>query len=261
MGEAMSAIGAPAGKLEIGKVLRETGSIIRRAPGVLIPLALICGGVPQLLIGVLGLQTAAGATPQIDGAFWSKFAIAMVIQLVIASIGQGAMIHAAGEEINDRPANLGDSFSVGLKQALPMIGLMIVVYIFTLIGFMLLVVPGMIVAIALSVAIPSLVLERLGIGAALTRSRQLTKGNRWRLFGLFLIVGVIFWVMMLVIGMLFGGLGAVASGGLTAYTLVGGPLVGTIAALVFTTGLAVLHVELRRLRDGTGAENLGKVFE
>jgi uncharacterized membrane protein len=141
-----------------------------------------------------------------------------------------------------------------------MIGLSILVSVFVGLGFILLVVPGIMIAIALSVAMPSLVIEKIGISASIKRSRQLTKGNRWRIFGLFFIIGVIFWVLMLVIGILFG-LSGMATGGLSAYSLIGAPLLGALAALFITAVLAVLQVELRRLREGTGAESLGKVFE
>ncbi|MER8441207.1 hypothetical protein NKH36_33005 [Mesorhizobium sp. M1312] len=40
----------------------------------------------------------------------------------------------------------------------------------------------------LSVAVPVLVQERLGVFGSMARSSDLTKGSRWALFGLFLVM-------------------------------------------------------------------------
>ncbi|WP_348640382.1 ATP-binding cassette domain-containing protein, partial [Mesorhizobium sp. M2D.F.Ca.ET.226.01.1.1] len=71
------------------------------------------------------------------------------------------------------------------------------------IGLVLLIVPGIILWLGWSMAVPVLIQERLGVFGSMSRSRVLTKGNRWSLFGLFLILiiiaMVIQWGMLVVL--------------------------------------------------------------
>ena len=56
-----------------------------------------------------------------------------------------------------------------------------------------------------AVALPAVVADTSNPVKALGRSRALTKGNRWRIFGLVLL----FWILILVLeAVFFGGLGA-----------------------------------------------------
>ena len=66
---------------------------------------------------------------------------------------------------------------------MPLLGLGIVAGIAIGIGFLLLIVPGLILMTIWSVAAPVLVLERAGVFASLGRSRELVRGNGWQVFG------------------------------------------------------------------------------
>lgn len=54
-------------------------------------------------------------------------------------------------------------------------------------GFMLLLIPGLILMCLWSLVVPACVLERLGPLSSLSRSARLTKGYRWPVFGLILL--------------------------------------------------------------------------
>src|SRR3546814_14393610 len=53
-----------------------------------------------------------------------------------------------------------------------------------------------------AVVAPALVEERTGVFGAFGRSRELTKGARWKVFGLELILLVAMWIVTLVFGLL-----------------------------------------------------------
>jgi membrane-anchored glycerophosphoryl diester phosphodiesterase (GDPDase) len=57
-------------------------------------------------------------------------------------------------------------------------------------AMLLLLIPGIYLAILWSLAIPLIVFENLGVGA-LSRSSQLLKGNWWRTFAMLLVAGII----------------------------------------------------------------------
>ena len=58
-------------------------------------------------------------------------------------------------------------------------------------GFFLLITPGVIVFCMLYVATQAAVLERPGVRGALRRSRELTRGHRFEMFGLVFILGLL----------------------------------------------------------------------
>ena len=55
---------------------------------------------------------------------------------------------------------------------------------------LLLVVPGVIIWLTCWLYIPVIVVEKRGIAESLRRSAFLTRGRRWRMFGLWLVVGI-----------------------------------------------------------------------
>lgn len=64
------------------------------------------------------------------------------------------------------------------------------------VGVVLLIAPAMVLALAWSVSVPAIVFEHRGPLGGLARSSQLTKGRRWSIVGLFLLVMII-WVVVL----------------------------------------------------------------
>ncbi len=77
------------------------------------------------------------------------------------------------------------------------------------IGFILLIIPGVILLVIWSVVAPVTVLERPGVFAAFRRSRALVRGNGWNVFGVIMIVFVIVFVISIVAGLAASGLGSV----------------------------------------------------
>src|SRR5258708_17090641 len=69
---------------------------------------------------------------------------------------------------------------------------------------MLFIVPGLILYMMWSVATPACVVERLGPFRSMARSRALTKGHRWKIFGLLLLT----LIPGVIIGAVIGALGA-----------------------------------------------------
>lgn len=106
------------------------------------------------------------------------------------------------------------------------------------IGFVLLIIPGLILLVFWSVVAPVTVLERPGVFAAFGRSRQLVAGNGWPVFAVIVLVGLAVAIV---------NLGA----GLVAYSLgsVGGAVIQWVvtAAIAPVTALSasVLYFTLR----------------
>ena len=80
-----------------------------------------------------------------------------------------------------------------------------------IVGMIVLIVPGVILSIWWAVALPALMREDLGVSEAMERSKDLTEGNRWRVFGLILVLFMPFILLIFAVtglAMVFGGEGA-----------------------------------------------------
>jgi hypothetical protein len=124
-------------------------------------------------------------------------------------------------------------------------------------GMILLLVPGFILATMWAVAIPAAVLEERGVTSSLSRSQELTSGRRWRVFGAYLVAGLI---MLVGVGIVEGAAIAIAGVGST-FSLVA--IWGFVAlSQAFTACVvATLYYYLRREREGVEIDHIAAVFD
>ncbi len=91
----------------------------------------------------------------------------------------------------------------------PLIAVSILFGIGVAVGFILLIIPGLILIVIWSVVAPVTVLERPGVFAAFLRSREIVRGNGWNVFGVIVIVFVIVFLISIAAGLAASGLGSV----------------------------------------------------
>ena len=109
-----------------------------------------------------------------------------------------------------------------LKKFFPLLGLSIVSALLIMIGFILLVIPGIIIALSLSIVIQVMLLENLGIKDSIKRSRELTKGAKGRIFWVIFFLGVITGIISILVQKISVPIaqGTLSSGGLDTFILV-----------------------------------------
>jgi hypothetical protein len=258
----MTSISDTTGKLDIGRVIQETFAVLGRNFATFLVLAIILTGIPTAIVyGVQGNVTANGLTAGFGTRVFSSVLGALIAALC-GLILQGTIIYGTVSDLNGRRVSVADSLRVALYAFLPMLLIGIMMGLAIGVGLILFIVPGVMLAIAWCVAIPVYVVERPGIMDVFGRSAELTRGNRWRIFGL-----VILWVIaMLIVEMVFavvGGLSNLATvGGFPLLTrLVVLPLIQVANSLIGATGVAALYVELRQIRDGVGPAGLAAIFD
>jgi len=120
-----------------------------------------------------------------------KSFILVAITLVVNQFVTAAIIYGVVQELRGRRVSAGDALQRGIQLFFPMIGVALLVGLIIVIGMIALVIPGLIAITVLWVAIPAAVVERPGVTESLRRSSALTRGHRWGIFGLILIMGVI----------------------------------------------------------------------
>ncbi|TPN80776.1 hypothetical protein FJ987_19350 [Mesorhizobium sp. CU2] len=277
-------------RFSIGRAFSNTFSVIGRSFGPLVVIVGLFSTLPALLYNIWSLTQVArmsgggGATGLDQSAMAGFGAISLIAGLVLmmlAFLAQAALVRATIEDLNGKRPSVGDCIQIALSSFFPTLGIGLVIILALVLaamvlGVMAMVIPvigGLIAILALipmamwlisiSVAVPVLVQERPGVFASISRSRALTKGSRWRVFGLFLIIGIAAMVLQMGFTLLFQ-LAVVSSGGLTATGIiagaVGSSLLSTIFSAVISVAIAVTYVELRQVKEGTGVEELAEIF-
>lgn len=254
----------------IGRVFERAFATIGHNLPVTIGIALLFGGVPTTAITWgIGYAQQTAFSQDYSTAFFVGLYVVMfltwVLSLAIASVVQGVLTRATVAESEGRKASVGECVSVALPVILPLIGLSILIAIGVMAGFIILIVPGIMLYLAWSVAAPALVEERRGIRAAFQRSWELTRGSRWKIFAVILILYIIYFLISGVFGILsmwiLGGRGLSGVGqnlgvGYLVFNLVS----ALINNLLWGAVQASLYVELRDWKDGPSVQNLEDVF-
>jgi len=246
-------------RFRIGRVFGDTFRVLGRNFVLYAGLAAIFSGIPSFLYGLLSESKANLYTSTSEQVSRHVFGvlIAFVIYLVLALILQAALVRATIEDLNGKQPTFGDALSRAFALLLPIIGLSILMSLGIGLGFALLFVPGIYLAVRWSAAVPVLVHEQRGIFESMKRSSELTKGSRWRIFGLYIVLFIAIWFLELVLGLLVAVvtplLGAVIGALLMAILSAG-------VSLILTIAVAVAYVELRYVKEGADVSELAEIF-
>ena len=120
------------------------------------------------------------------------------LNLLMSAASQAATVVAVSQVHLDRPAGVWDSFAKVKGKILGVIGLSMWSGFLIGLACLALIVPGILLAIRWSLAVPAKVLENRGVRDAMARSSALTGGNRGRIFVIWLLFfALAFGVVML----------------------------------------------------------------
>jgi hypothetical protein len=221
------------GRLDVGAVIRRVFDIYVDQAPVLMPAA----AVVFVFTGIISALLLA-ASPGL--AIFS-----LLIILVGTTLFTGMVVELVADvQDGRRDASPGQL----LRAAMPVLGQLIFVAIVwgigIVIGFFLLIVPGLILLTVWSVAAPVVVLERPPGLRALARSRELVRGNGWQVFGVILVLGVL-------VNLLAGAIELAAESAGTAAGIVVRVVLGVLTAPLLALASSVLYFELR----GAGARD------
>jgi uncharacterized membrane protein len=231
-------------------------------PLVVFGIAFLLGALPQMIItGLLATTMPQPANANYMRAVFVVGGIGAIVGLALGALVQGALAKATLAEDEGRQASFGECVAIGLRHALPLILVGILTGLGVMLGMFLLIVPGIILMLMWAVAAPVIVAEKAGVIQAMSRSRELTKGARWKIFGLFLV--------LLALALLISGvnqfiLGGTSRSGLQAGFLASLSIVGIIISMITTAVWATfqtsLYVELRNWKDGPQTLTLDAIF-
>ncbi|HWA15950.1 MAG TPA: hypothetical protein VG817_05945 [Gemmatimonadales bacterium] len=180
--------------LSLGEILDVSFGLYRTLFVPLLLVAVMAQGLPMLLsiyINAAGMQGTS---------LWLTIGVTLLSVI-------GSALASAGSTFILSENYMGRSITAGtaLSRAMPFLGRVIMLSLLTtllfFIGFLLLIVPGLILISGLVLATPALVIEsRPHATDAMGRSWALTRGHRWKIFGALLITGILILLPSLALG-------------------------------------------------------------
>jgi hypothetical protein len=266
------------GEFRIGQVLSRSFTLLSRNFLMFFVTTLVA------TLPLLPLQGKTRASHIVAGSFrWTSpegvpgwlSVLLFFAWLVLYITAQVVVLYGAFQAMRGRPVNLSDGLRLGLARFFSILG----VGLFVVLAFVALIILTFLIAwsvpsvttfiiitlvlLALSgvlwtmwfVSIPACVVEQLGPLASMGRSAALTRGCRWKIFGMVLVV--------LIVGMLAGIVITaviVVTGSSVLITLVNLAWNALVTAF-YAVFVAVTYHDLRAAKEGVDIHEIAAVFD
>ncbi len=259
--------------LGVGEIIDHSLAIYRRQFAPLLVITLTANAVPLLLM--VYLMTAGGI---LENA--GLYLVVILLSVVLGALATAATVFLVSETYMGNTMSGGEAIRLagrfvgrlvlltmmmglvaGLAVLAPLLpGLAAGSEIMIAIGSL----PGMILAVmvftGLLVATPALVVEDIGATKALNRSWHLTRGSRWKMLGLVLVVVIIILIPSIAIMVLRGGGMAMPQpGGYSTADIMwelASQFISTLIYPLLYCALTVAYYDLRVRKEGFDLELL-----
>ena len=184
-------------------------------------------------------------------AFWAwDSASADVVATLSVFWLNAALTYGVIGTLRGEDVSLTDSFWHGSRAFMTVLLVVLAIVVVVLAGCVALIVPGILLAMMLYVAVPVAIIERVGVFEALRRSCELTKDYKGEIFKLNLAINVV--LLGLAAPVLLGGFEHESVWLLLAEF----PLCAIIVAID-----AVVYHDLRVIKEGIDTTAVAKVFD
>lgn len=233
-------------RLHYGELWQSTIGVVRRNRGLLVPLAGAFLFLPSLCMSLLQQQfpylesgeSVAGAFLNVTYIVVAAFGQLVALSIILDGLGLGDRL--VGSVLADAGRKLPRQLGVAVLSALA-----------TLVGLLLLILPGLYVAGRLALASPVLVSEDSGVLDSLRGSWNMTREHAWRVLGYMLLWMIVVIGILILSGAAAGAMGAVVTLlGLKHLGLIIGEMILSAAiaaaAVYLQAAAAVLYVALGR---------------
>jgi len=219
----------------------KVGAVIRRVFDIYVDQAAVLMPASAAVIGLTGILYVL-----LEHAGTGTLLLADLVRLVAVTVFTGMVVELVADlQDGKRDATVRKL----LSSVMPVVGSLIAVSLVAglgiLVGFILIIIPGLILITIWSVIAPVVVLEHPpGLGA-LGRSRDLVRGDGWQVFG----VLVFLYLLVTVVSLLLIGAATAGSVGLGIVVSV---VISVLTVPLEALAAAVLYFELKRLKGARG---------
>jgi hypothetical protein len=174
--------------------------------------------------------------------------IGALVAVIISAVLQAAMMRAAALATIGDPVDVSDSYRWGFKRFGSVLLVAILVGITVAIGFVLLIIPGIIFLTLFSVSIPAVVIENRRGTDAMKRSWNLAKEHFWHVLGVVIVAAIISGI----VSSILGSLGGSSWFGSWIFSAIAQIITAPFSALVSV----LLYLDLRARKEALTADSL-----
>nr|MDQ3934916.1 hypothetical protein [Actinomycetota bacterium] len=267
--------------LDIGQKIDAAIKLTTRNFGTLATIVLLVAAPVQILSVLVTASTVpddytvgssfggGGATPDSESdastAFWvGQILVLPLLGLFVYMLTTAGCFKAIGHAYLGDRTTWQDSLTYALRRFHSILWVSFLAGLFTMLGFLALIVPGIYLAVAFSLALPVLLLEGKKGMATLGRSRDLISGRWWRTFGVLLAGYTLASVVAGIAQGILAALMVVATGDDTFIGLVLSGLAGLVGQVITTPFVAalvvVLYFDLRVRKEAFDLEILAQAM-
>jgi hypothetical protein len=129
-----------------------------------------------------------------------------LVNMLTMAVGTGAVTIAISSRYLGREITILQSYRIALRKLWTLLVARFVAGLWVGLGLVLLIIPGILLAVSFSLITPVVMLEDASAAKTRERSRELIAGFRWQIFALFLIYYIVYWLITLVFGSLLAAL-------------------------------------------------------
>lgn len=217
--------------------------------------------VPFYLI-LLVIEASLGGRLQSPGGGLSMLLFHLVSMILWASIAfpiaSGAATYAISERYLGNDVTIIDALRRGLNHFWTLSLAQIAATIRVLIGFVLLVVPGILWMLSYSLIVPAILIEGQKALPGLRRSRELVKGHRGKVFLVMVVINLLQAVLAGGVGVIFTFLLASDSGSLAVLSSALGNLLSIFLTPLGINAAILLYYDMRIRKEGFDLEMLSR---
>jgi hypothetical protein len=197
-----------------------------------------------------GGSLAESLTAPQDAIYWTLYGLGLLGSILFYSA-----IYLRVDSI----ASGAEPGSGALATALRRLPLLIVMIILTMLvlvlGFVLLIVPGLILIVSLALAMPILLLEDKGPIASLLSSHRLVWGHWWRTTAILTVGGIIIFVLYVILGVIAAAVAPMLAGGEAAFAAMISMFIvlavaGILIAPYFAALMLCIYWDLKLRKEG-----------
>jgi hypothetical protein len=230
--------------MSVGEILDGAVTLYRTSFTTLVSVAIVFLGIPAALRVFVSLSGQSLGLMEF---------LALMVWSFGSLLSSAGTLWVISETYLGRQASVGEAVRFAFSKIVPLFLAGLAVGIIVMFGLLLLVVPGIIAACGYAVVSQAVVLEDVSADVALKRSWQLTKGFRWKVFGL----GCVAFLIIFLPAMVFSFLAGTLPGeGTTGSVL--GDFVSLIITPLFTCAFTLLYYDLRVRKEAFDLEMLSQ---
>ena len=241
----------------IGQVLDAGFQLYRQVFVGLVPFGFLLGIATVLLYAAFSQERIEALLVAGEADAWIALGIGSSVYMLVIAIVFAAMQHYCAIAAEEGRGSIADSLGIAFRKTFVIVFAMIFYVIAVIGGSLLLVIPGIIVAISMFFYTLRIVLDDEGPVRCLTASHKLVWGNWWRTLMVLTVAGIIYFVVYLALIIplsLVDEFLLQSEMAIGPFEMLGELIVYTLASPYFVAAIVALYHDLRVRKEGGDLE-------